>query len=286
MLPGERSNSTRLQLRRRVYRLKWGYPDMTGAAGFVATLAEFIVRKMLDRKIELALDEKKQAARAFLDLYESLSCLERALTDFEHQIHNVVCGNADRLYAVPVQECLRGIQDGTNLFIKSLRRLEHVIEIFDPSLGDMLFGIRDFKIRSFGALDVPTELELKLIWGNPESVFVIEVHEASTGIGADLSKLLGQIYDRAPFFEKKFQEERNSLFQKKARGSIVSEDTRFLRSEFLRQPISTREIPSNDKEQLKDLLVNVRDHISSLSSSRNYLAEFIRHKFSLEDLLR
>jgi hypothetical protein len=50
--------------------------------------------------------------------------------------------------------------------------------------------------------------------------------------------------------------------------------------------MAKRELASNDKRQLEALLVELREHAASLSSSRVRIAEFIRIRFSLEDLLR
>jgi hypothetical protein len=54
------------------------------------------------------------------------------------------------------------IQNATNLFTQSVKRLKYVIDIFDPELGEMLNGIQAEKIKTFGIVDF---VEIKMIWG-------------------------------------------------------------------------------------------------------------------------
>jgi hypothetical protein len=69
--------------------------------GIAANLTEFMLTKIIGRKIEISFDQKRQAVRAFLDLFESLSCLERALPKLIQETQKVVGGSAKRLFGAP-----------------------------------------------------------------------------------------------------------------------------------------------------------------------------------------
>jgi hypothetical protein len=81
-------------------------PNMIGI-GIAANVTEFILTTLIGRRITLALDDRKRAARAFIDLYESLCCLERSLPNLERELQTVVSGSANRLYGASMGKSLR-----------------------------------------------------------------------------------------------------------------------------------------------------------------------------------
>jgi hypothetical protein len=136
-----------------------------------------LLTKLIGKKIEIALDEKKKAARAFLNLFDLISCLERSLTSLERQFENVVSGKQERLFAIEAGAAIDQLQAGTNSFIKSINQLESIIQIFDPDLAIILFGVRFAKEEKLGLINPPHNIKMNLVWGNPEYVFAIEIFE-------------------------------------------------------------------------------------------------------------
>jgi hypothetical protein len=56
--------------------------------GIAANLTEFLLTKLIERKIDRSFG--RQAVRAFLDLFESLSCLEHSLPRLIQEIQKVI----------------------------------------------------------------------------------------------------------------------------------------------------------------------------------------------------
>ena len=88
--------------------------------GIAAHLTEFMLTKLIGQKIYIAVNLRGKAARAFLDLFESLSCRERSLNALEKKAQYVVGGSANRLFGVSFGRITKEIQSGTNSFIQSL----------------------------------------------------------------------------------------------------------------------------------------------------------------------
>jgi hypothetical protein len=184
------------------------------------------------------------------------------LPALECELETVVSGKADRLFAVPMGRAIKEIQDATNRFNQFFKEMDDVIAIFNPELSDILWIMLKGKERILQSNHFP--IEIKLIWGDPDCVFRVEVYESTATDRSDFRKSFSQLWSslHSPGF---------SVLGAEAPGI---------------NRITRREIASNDKQQLELLLRELREHAASLTASREMLAEFIRSQFSLEDLLR
>ena len=105
-----------------------------------------------------------------------------------------------------------------------------MIDIFDPQLGGMLYGIQETKERTVGVVDFP--IEIKMTWGNhPDCPFVIEVHEIPHVKNLDFRKF----YNQMPVSVRQLGEMWWSSY-------LAETETK-----FTGQPITKRDIAPNDK---------------------------------------
>ncbi|MDX2215796.1 MAG: hypothetical protein SFY66_21210 [Oculatellaceae cyanobacterium bins.114] len=116
---------------------------MLGWLGFLGKLVEFSITKIAEKKLDLALDQRKQAAKSFLSLYESLEQLEQAAIEFIYQSQNGLASENKRvLYRVPIVRISKDIDNASTIFFKSFNDLRQIISLYDEELHKMLWGIR------------------------------------------------------------------------------------------------------------------------------------------------
>jgi hypothetical protein len=73
-------------------------------AGFIGKLLDFILSKVIAKKVEMRLDERKNAARAFLQMYEALIALESVTAKFKDETTAVITGSKARLLRDSIEQ--------------------------------------------------------------------------------------------------------------------------------------------------------------------------------------
>ena len=99
---------------------------------------QFALDKLAGKALELRLDEKKRAAKAFLRLYESILDLEHCGTLFLAAIQPVREGRKQRIYDHWVKDLSTAIDDASQEFLKSCSDVHRVMYIYDPPLATLL----------------------------------------------------------------------------------------------------------------------------------------------------
>jgi len=91
--------------------------------GFIGKLVELILTKIDGKYVDLRLDERKQAARAFLALHEALIQLEAVAVGIRDEINAVLAGRRSYLWRGPFGRIVHRGDDASRAFADSLREL-------------------------------------------------------------------------------------------------------------------------------------------------------------------
>lgn len=121
---------------------------MLGWLGFLGRIVEFSVTKIAENKLDLALDQRKKSAKAFLSLHNSLERFEQAAIEFVYQAEQGFSSETKRvLYRVPVEKIAKDVDTASNIFFESFTDLRPIIHLYDPELHTMLWGVQATKLH-------------------------------------------------------------------------------------------------------------------------------------------
>jgi hypothetical protein len=250
---------------------------MTTVADFAANVTEFVLTKLIGRNIELFLDDRKRAARAFVALFQSLEALSNSIVPLEDQLESVASGNAKRLFAVQTEAAVKKIEIETRAFFKSLDKLQAVIKIYDSTLSDTLYGIREGKSRLLGLTELYNDFEIKLCWGNPEYVFSVQVF----GLTNDSNVYMQSTYERLPSIGRELLS-----MMRVFNPDQYNERMRRVRAELgVGDPVKVYDFASNDASSVTRMLDDLREQRKHLIAASAKLGNFIQYHFSIVDLL-
>lgn len=117
---------------------------ITGSVLFAKAI-EFIVTKLISKKIDLAIDKKNRAAHAFWDLYNSLIEVDKLLAKVI-SVFTEACENQKHIvFSKKLVELAPEIDSCSKNFFVALHNTISVIQILDPNIAILLAGIRDIK---------------------------------------------------------------------------------------------------------------------------------------------
>jgi hypothetical protein len=115
--------------------------------GFLGKLIEFVATKLVGKKLDLALDEKKKACKAFLKLLDSLTELESLLGDFIEFVETFVGGNNSQINRDALEKITKRLGGASSEFFDSLKKLGPIISLYDPQIARLLSRIAHAKLR-------------------------------------------------------------------------------------------------------------------------------------------
>src|SRR5215831_16474585 len=140
--------------------------------GFIGNLVQQTLLEFIENFINIELDERKRAAKAFLEFHEALAKLETVANDFIREVHPVIVGEKPRLYRAPFDAIARDADAASGAFVDSFRKLHRLIGIYDSKLALLLSGISQFK-HGMLASSFTEKMKFELL-PNPDSVFSIK----------------------------------------------------------------------------------------------------------------
>jgi hypothetical protein len=137
-------------------------------SGFIAKVVELLISKVVGKKIDLALDDRKKAARTFLRLHHLLNELEAITREIRSNIDNP---NRDypRMRGAWIHEIDERVANLSNDFFRLSDDLDMVLSFFDPVLQKALANLAYSKFSllvcaSHGwhsaAVDLPKSIEV------------------------------------------------------------------------------------------------------------------------------
>jgi hypothetical protein len=251
-----------------------GVIEMITGAAFIGKLIEFLATKLLGKRLDLALDDKKRACRAFIDLYESISKLELITGTIVSKLELIVQNKKDRIYSRWLEELSPQVDATSVDVLRSIDSLGPVVSLFDPDLAalfsrlvegkkGMFFYVPSVSVRSF-------RFEIKWKESTPparsKSLEAIKYTKLSREVTLDdLEGAYAGI--------------------KKLAGIPKVKWPRDVLSALIQDNLTEDYINPTDKTKIKELYDALRTHREVLIQAREKLGEFVKNRFSIEDLL-
>ena len=109
--------------------------------GFIGKLVDFILEKIISKKIEMSMDTKRKAARTFVHLYDALELLEAAASRFIVVTQPLIDGKQQRIYTAWMKQVAPKVDQASALFLATVKDLQYVLRFYDPSLSEFLADV-------------------------------------------------------------------------------------------------------------------------------------------------
>ena len=247
-------------------------------AGFLAKLLQFCVEKGASRKVELALDLKKQAAWAFLQLHRALATLDEACSIFISIARPVADGTKTRLYSKRLGELAEKVDEASEQFLSLLPRLRLVLQCYDPNLAVLIGQAAIAK----GQFLVVTSLS------DGFSKMKFSVHLPNTQAGKS-----GGISYSIPS-QQLLSSDWTSIYSELAAASGSNDFSRFQENEewptdclrrLLAESVTEGTVDPDDVKGIRVLLAFAESQVEVLRPALKALESFIAKNFAIEDLV-
>jgi hypothetical protein len=239
--------------------------------GLIGKLVELILSKIVGKHLDLRLDERKKAAKAFFEFHEALAKLEMVSHDFLKAVHPTVVGEKQRLYRAPFNAIARDADAASRSFVDSFRELHQVIKIYDPKLTLLLSGISHFK-QGMLTSSFTEKMKFELLT-NPDSVFSIKYSAPSERL---MRASLEDTYEAVSQIADQLKTDESFWLREWPEDVLLS---------LVEENLIEGSIPDNRIAEITQFYEIVEQYTSILTNAREQLAHFLREKFSIEDLL-
>lgn len=280
---------------------------MLTSLGLVGKVIEFLVTTVSKKKLDLALDDRKRAAKAFIRLHEALLELETISVAFISYVEGLKNGKNSKLYKVHIdRRFLATLKPSAKEFFDSLRELTPTLSLYGPELSELLGAVRVGKmgvLKNFyyivhnaiaeevGEYTRPQEEDKtskapkhseRLLLFEPTPVsgayYSLDLTIPNdTLMSADLKKLSTPTCRVEEIF---------GLMTFAADGSLSrggSDVTDLF--ELVRDNLDAVHVDYLDVNQLIDLYPRLKRHHEVLVEARESLRQFIQARFALSDVL-
>lgn len=272
---------------------------MLGWLGFLGRLVEFSITKIAGKKLDLALDQRKKSAKAFLSLHDSLERFEQAALEFVYQSEQGLSSGGKRvLYRVPVEKIAKDVDVASGIFFESFNDLRQIIHLYDVELHTMLWGIQAAKLHIAALLldlsDLRGRKSFKIDTNSP-SVFSIDLSLPPKEL---VSIDLEEIFESKEFKEfhniaySKIQNFPTSMNSAELTGYPYKSMTqnrkpwpKNLLLSSVKEATFNARFSDDDREQISQFVELLGQQIELIRSARKSLSKFIKDNFSFEDLL-
>ncbi len=241
---------------------------MIAWAGVVAKLAEYIATKLIGKKIDMTLDKKSRAAKAFLTFHNAFIELDDVLSKTIDLLDNACNRRKPVIFSKELLRLVPKIQEVSKSFLSSLSSTTAAIQIIDPRLSELLKIVASFKGTYFSPLAkllLTNKFEVEftglhpfktLSFTKPDSSVLEIDYETYYAMTADVTHLL--------------------IPASWAQEQLVK---------AMQQGISQYEIGPRDYDKARALCIELKEHRQRIAVAREALREFISKTFSIEDLL-
>ena len=239
--------------------------------GFVARLLDFVLTKIVGRKVDFALDERKRAARAFLDLCDAVDEIVALTEIFLARLQPIVDGEKSRIFSAWLAPIAGELDHASNAFVQALSDLQRVIAIYDPQLSGMLSNIRESKAEILAGISLSgifaTGMRFQITEGKRLKAieYTMPTEEA---MGADFEGMY-----------RAFEELLESRRRTPAEWPVDS------LTSFVRDRMIVGSVTPTSVDEIRALHRVISEYLPLLVSTSDRLGQFIRERFTIEDLL-
>lgn len=268
-----------------VYGTIW---NVIGWLGFIGRLMQFCVEKIVGKRIDLRLDERKRAATSFIRLYNSLQDLDSICAQFLGILEPVVNGSRKRLRNEWVRRLSEATDKASAEFLDAAKEMVGAIQIFDPTLALLLGQVQQSKFiylslsSGFDQLTSPVELNTDA-GGRLESVRYSAPSDDLETIDFESLYQTMERWGTRPFSERDY--EVDFVEGKPVVGQVALEWPKDSLLNLLDGKVVDRVLMPTDVGQITSLYELTQRHLSLLTQTRETLRSFISENFSIDDLL-
>jgi hypothetical protein len=241
--------------------------------GFIGKMIGFLAGKLADKDIDLALDQKRKAARTFVRLHQILEELRGLSEELAENIDQPMIGGRYR------QDWLFDLDERitllSNEFLHLTNKLHEVIKIFDPNLSMALCGLSYYKssmlfLASHSFKRLPQENSsamIEYVYPNPQLMKI------------DFEEHYRWIVEHPDYFQNRdYDGSQLEWPQDVLLSTFGIEDS--TQKDSIRR--GTLEEQTKDIKRLRKLL---KIHAKIVTEANNRLREFIVATFSIADVL-
>jgi len=235
---------------------------ITGSVLFAKAI-EFIVTKLISKKIDLAMDKKSRAAHAFWDLYNSLIEADKLLAKVIN-VFTEACENQKHIvFSKKLVELAPEIDSCSKTFFTALHNTISAVHIFDPNLAILLAGIQNMKGGYLSLLPLVESFELDVDFQRLHPFKKINY----ITLGENVAKLDLDVY------YAKISDLDSAI---KTHTELVT---------VIKQWVIEGEIKPKDFVKICNFSKELMGYKKKLGEARETLRVFISKSFSIEDLL-
>lgn len=232
--------------------------------GVIGKLVYHLVSSLADKKLALALDEKKRACRSFVELYQFVERLEELTLDLTRQLQDGAKHGRVEPYYLEITQ--RSIESASNRFLETRAELHRTIDILDPILAESLYQLYDAKYSFLMAIsDGLMDLEP----ASDDSVPFLEPDDRIVNI--DMSKY------------GTWHAKRTNLAAGQAEA-VEWPQSLFWGGNY-EQAFTPKRLLLSDRAQAIALADQIELHSLALIDARTLLRQFISQNFAVDDIL-
>ncbi len=98
--------------------------------GIIGKLIELVLTKVVGSKIDLVLDDKRRAAKAFVRFHESVITLESMLDDFLKEMEMLFKDKDFHISHINNRNYINNLKDAAREFVDSMEQLGNVLYFY------------------------------------------------------------------------------------------------------------------------------------------------------------
>lgn len=236
---------------------------MIGWTELIGRFISFMVEKLAGKQIDLTMDDRRKAARQFFSLYHSVTDLETLTRELVIELREVSQLSDPAVTKQWLRDVAFTVDETSQRFLESTQGLRRVLEIFDPVLAITLSGLEASKFS-----------------------FLLEAAVGFSAAGDNESQEIEYTYPGEKVGQRSLAQSYQWHFFHPFDPTKQVEWPEGALLDFIEPTaIESDQIRLKDPDSLLRLAALLEKHLQSLSDARTALGDFLRQRFSLEDLL-
>jgi hypothetical protein len=274
-----------------------GTENMFTWMGLIAKFIEFVVNKLSSKTIDfgldqISLDKKSQAAKAFYDLYKSLSPLEEVVGKAIRNVDIFFTNHKLQQFIRQMISLAPEVQNASDSFTKSLMKVYSCLEFYDNKLYSMfgyivtskgMFLLMPILVLNYNLFHIKSKTQKRL-----DEILNSDNRELLSAIKSKIEQRKnfdGIIY--TTLGEKMLSLNFDDLYRNAeliTSGEIP--ESKFEIANLLKNDVIEHIFREGDPEKAQEFVYYLKMHHKNINDAREALRTFIASNFSIEDLLR
>jgi hypothetical protein len=234
----------------------------------IGKMVEFMSTKLAAKWIDLRLDDKKRACRAFVKLYFAMEQLETITSELLKCLEEIEKGRDAYIRGGPLFDISKMVDTNSRMFLDGVSDLGQVLELYDPVLSAELVQLSVYK-GSF----LMTASE----------TFNVGMDEIDNTVSLTYTKP-AEKFLRIDFEETyEWLERREHLYDV---SDVFEWPQNFIVRFFIEEgDLETTTVRIDNKHDVMKFYDTLKQHSAVLSNGRERLRSLIIQKFQIEDIL-